>query len=126
LSGKLSGRDTTVLLDTGASTTVVDVETARAMGLGLAPLSETGGGAGAARLDLWKLDVELELEGRVVTPAEGIFAMDLSHVIAALKARGVNPPAVILGADVLIPRRAIIDFGERALYLRERIDAIAA
>ena len=46
LHGKLGGRNVPVLLDTGASKTVVDAEAARTIGLALTPLSKKGGGAG--------------------------------------------------------------------------------
>ncbi len=126
LSARVAGTVMRGILDTGASSTVVDIETARRLALPLEPLEETGGGAGAARLNLWRINAPLEIEGREIAPPKGLYAMDLSHVAKALQARGLEAPTFVLGADVLLARAAIIDYGAEALYLRERPEADAA
>ena len=126
LTGVIGGQAAAILLDTGAASTVVDAEFARALGLHMSPLLEKAGGAGSARMDLWRLDAELIVAGRTVTPAAALYAMDLSHVASALRLKGIEPPTAVLGADILIPRQAVIDYGARSLLLKEQIGALAA
>jgi Aspartyl protease len=49
----LNDRDVVVLVDTGAASTVFNLELGRALGLELRKSSHHGGGAGAARLDIY-------------------------------------------------------------------------
>ncbi len=51
--GQLNGRAVTVLIDTGAASTVFSLELAHELGLRLQKASYQGGGAGAARLDIY-------------------------------------------------------------------------
>src|SRR5262245_48072337 len=49
-AGTLAGRRVTVLVDTGADSTVVSIDVARELGLALEPLKGAGGGAGGVNL----------------------------------------------------------------------------
>jgi predicted aspartyl protease len=116
--GTLAGRPIRVLIDTGAASTVVSLALAQEMGLRLTPLGPKGGGAGAAQLDVSQLhDAELKL-GDVKPGADVLYAMDLSHVNAALALKGTTPVDVILGVDVFQKQAAVIDYGSNSLYLR--------
>jgi hypothetical protein len=48
-----------------------------------------------------------------------LLTIDLSHVNAGLKQKGVQPWVGVLGADVLWGRHAVIDYG-RSLMLLSR------
>src|SRR5262249_56802571 len=52
-AGQLNGRAVTVLIDTGAASTVFSLELARELSLTLHKAPHQGGGAGAARLDIY-------------------------------------------------------------------------
>ena len=48
-----------------------------------------------------------------------LHALDLSHVNAGLKAARVKPIVGVLGADILIGRKAMIDYGRHSLILAD-------
>ena len=116
--GMLGARPVSVLVDTGAGSTVFSLEIAREMGLALTKLELQGGGAGAAQLDVYRI-----LEARFllgdITPKVGLLlAMDLTHANQAAALRGSGPIDAVLGADVLEAHSAVIDYGSSSLYLK--------
>jgi len=121
VAGQLSGEVVDVLVDTGAASTVVDLDYCRTRGL---PVEETGlhgGGAGGVHLPIFRLSgATLELSG---TPlhADGLYALDLTHVNKGLTQKGGSSVQAILGADVLTHHRAVIDYAASALYLIRRL-----
>src|SRR4029434_6095303 len=54
-AGNFAGRPVTVLVDTGADSTLVSLDLARELGLPLEPLRGAGGGAGGVNLDIFKV-----------------------------------------------------------------------
>jgi len=89
--GNLAGRAIRVLVDTGAASTVINLAPARQLGLEVTSLGRRGGGAGGVQLEIFQpRDAELELDGAHVRP-NGLYAMDLSHVNAALAMKGATP-----------------------------------
>jgi Aspartyl protease len=108
-----------LLVDTGAASTVVSLSLARRMGLNVTSLGRTGGGAGGAQLEIFQLhETELELDGARPRPS-ALYALDLSHLNAALALKGTTPVEAILGADVLDRQKAVIDYASRWLFLRD-------
>lgn len=107
-----------MILDTGASHTVLDVERAarfgvetedrgnRATGVGLSSQSVESG-----RLD----DVEI---GPVRFDTLRVSVLDLSQVNRVLRGLGNSPVDGIIGADVLMAREAVIDYGMLNVYLK--------
>jgi hypothetical protein len=108
-----------VLIDTGAATTVVSLDLARELGLALAPLGRTGGGAGGANLDIFLVSGADLWLGDVVPRTQGLYAMDLSHVSVALAQKATSPVDAILGVDVFDAQAAVIDYGSSSLFLRD-------
>ena len=117
VAGTLSGEVVEVLVDTGAASTVVDLDYCRTRGL---PLEETGlhgGGAGGVDLPIFRLTgATLELSGTPLR-ADALYALDLTHVNRGLTQRGGSKVQAILGADVLLHHHAVIDYAASALYL---------
>ena len=103
LPGRLNGAPVRVLLDSGASRSVVDLRLARRLGLKLSDpvtVSDTGGrGVPAAELH----DLHLALEGLTLSGLQAV-ALDLKEVAEA----GRDPP-VILGRDVFLHLLVDID-----------------
>ena len=117
-AGLLSGRAVSVLIDTGAASTVVSLALAREYGLTLNKLEMTGGGAGGANLEVYHLaDATLSLAGVVPRP-RALLAMDFVHVNQALASKGEAAVDVVLGADVFEAHAAVIDYGSSSLFLR--------
>lgn len=117
--GTLAGRPVRVLIDTGAGSTVVSLALAHELGLGLISEGHTGGGAGGTKLETFKLeDASLTLDHAVPRP-KALYAMDLSHVNAALALKQAQPVDVILGVDVFERQAAVIDYGSSSLFLKD-------
>ena len=57
--------------------------------------------------------------GSVIPRTRGLFAVDLSHVNAALAQKGATPVDVILWVDVFDAQAAVIDYGTASLFLRD-------
>lgn len=115
--GRLDGRPVSVLVDTGAGSTVFSLALARELNLSLSKLSMYGGGAGAARLEVHRIEAARFAIGGVEPKLRALLAMDLSHVNEAAALRGSSPIEVVLGADVLEAHAAVIDYGSSSLYL---------
>jgi hypothetical protein len=117
--GGLAGRSIRVLVDTGAASTVISLSLTRELGLEVTSLGRQGGGAGGAQLEIFQLHgAELELDGAQVRP-NALYAMDLSHVNAALAMKGAAPVEAVLGADVFVRQKAVIDYGSSSLFLKD-------
>jgi hypothetical protein len=98
--GILAGRVVRVLIDTGAGATIVALPIAHELGLELISEGHTGGGAGGTNLETFKVkEVAFTLDYALPQP-KALYAMDLSHVNAALGLKGASAVDVILGVDV--------------------------
>ena len=116
--GRLRGRDVSVLVDTGASSTLVSLALARDLALALSLHPDKGGGAGGTEMDVFVVeDAHLELDQLAIRPRH-LLAMDLSHANAALVASGAAPIEAILGLDVFEAQGAVIDYDSGSLFLR--------
>jgi len=116
-AGQLNGRPVAVLIDTGAASTVLSLELAQELGLTLQKAPHQGGGAGAARLDVYFApDAVLQL-GALRPRSQALMAVDLTHANQALALKGQSPVDVILGADVFDAHAAVIDYGSNSLFL---------
>jgi hypothetical protein len=116
--GTLDGRPLSVLVDTGAGSTVFSLDIAREMGLALTKLEMQGGGAGSAQLDVYGIrEADFRL-GRITPKVGDLLALDLTHVNQAAALRGSGPIDAVLGADVLEAHSAVIDYGSSSLYLK--------
>jgi hypothetical protein len=117
--GTLAGRPVRVLIDTGAGSTVVSLALAQELGLKLTALGKQGGGAGGTQLDIYELEENsLRLDHATPRP-KVLYAIDLSHVNAALAMKGATPVEVILGVDVFEKQAAVIDYGSSSLCLKD-------
>jgi hypothetical protein len=117
--GTLAGRPVRVLVDTGASSTVVSFALAQELGLKLTSLGRKGGGAGGTQIEIFQLENNsLSLDHAHPKP-NALYAMDLSHVNGALALKGASPVDVILGVDVFEKQAAVIDYGSSSLFLKD-------
>ena len=117
-AGSLNGQPIAMLVDTGASTTVMDLGYCRNRGIPLNNTARMGGGAGGMSLALYTLDgATLEIDGHPI-PSADIYVMDMSHVNQGLTAKGADPIQAVIGADILRRHHAVIDYAELALFLK--------
>lgn len=123
----IDGIDAIFFLDTGAANTVIDSGFAITSNLELADTDMIGGGVGTSELGLHKISVKNFIAGNCRLKNFELYAADFKHVIESLRKKGITDPIHgVLGADVLIPYKAIIDYGDQKLYLKMRKRKVAA
>src|SRR6185437_7005412 len=86
LVGHIDGRPIDIVLDTGASKTLVELTYCRSEGIAVSDTGLPGHGGNVYTLG----DVRLTLEGLPVR-TDGIFALDMSSTNQRLMMRGVDP-----------------------------------
>lgn len=120
---KYDERPLRLILDTGASSTVIDIAAAAALQLPMEPLPLLGGGVGTTQATVYQLPAaELQL-GSLILKDKTLFAMDIQHVNQALAARAAERVDGVFGSDLLHSYRAIIDYQHRCLYLAAENEA---
>lgn len=116
-AGTLNGRPVAVLVDSGASCTVVALAVVQALGLRSEWLDCGAVGAGGP-LDQYRIDgADLRL-GSFVPRLAGPIGLDFEAVNAPLRAQGSAEVDVILGVDVFDAHAAVIDYASQSLFLK--------
>lgn len=118
LEAAVNGQPARLLLDTGASHTVLATPSAVRLGLQTTASAERAGGVGAADHATETAVVDELRLGAVRLRAVAVWTFDLEHVNCALAARGGAPIDGAVGGDVLRPAEAVIDYARATLYLR--------
>lgn len=117
VDGAIEGNPISILVDTGASSTVLHRATAEKLGITGTVADFSGGGVGNAEMEVITLgELDLTIAGQCVRDVQA-YAMDLSNVGTALSQFGVGQPDMVLGTDVLIARSAVIDYGAGEIRL---------
>ncbi len=78
--GFLNDHSISVLVDTGAASTIFSLALARELNLQMTKLAISGGGAGAAKLDVFQIHEARFVIGNISPTVHGLLAMDLTHV----------------------------------------------
>jgi hypothetical protein len=107
-----------LLLDTGASRTVLHGGTADLIGLSSKKESNCGGGLATTKAAVSSCVLDKLILGTIEFKLFKIHVMDFSHPISGIKARGGNRIDGVIGADILGPKSAIIDYENEKLYLK--------
>lgn len=115
---KINGVKGRFILDTGASNSCVDFETATQFKLKVEESDIKAAGAGATDMKTQtseknKLSIGTWKKDKVV-----LVLFSLTHVNSALTAHNSNPVDGIIGADILKKGKAIIDYEKKYLYLK--------
>jgi len=106
------------ILDTGASNSCVGFESIEKFHL-IAKKSKTkAAGAGATGMFTQQSSDNLIQLGRWKTSTLELVIFDLSHVNLALVQHKAKPVDGIIGADILLQGKAIIDYYNHCLYLK--------
>ena len=118
IKAKINNIKGTFILDTGASNSCVGFEGIENFEL-LAENSETkAAGAGATGI-LTQLSKRNKLQlGRWKSSVINLVVFDMSHVNEALVSYKTKPVNGIIGADILLQGKAIIDYANCYLYLK--------
>lgn len=119
VSGAINGVKGNFILDTGASNTCIGFHDVEYFKMDTAHSKTKAAGAGA--IDMLTHDSsgnEIRL-GRWKKKDSSIVVFDLTHVNQALGQYKMKTVHGIIGADILISGKAIIDYGQNFLYLKQ-------
>ena len=106
------------ILDTGASNSCVDFENVPFFKLNASDSPTKAAGAGAIGM-LTQLANKNNIQiGKWTFDDFNLVVFDLSHVNAALIEHKAKPVKGIIGADILLQGKAIIDYRDSILYLK--------
>lgn len=106
------------ILDTGASNSCVGFESIEKFLLATEKSATQAAGAGATGM-FTQLSKNNQLQlGRWKEPDFSLVVFDLTHVNMALTQHKAKPVDGIIGADVLLQGKAIIDYYNHCLYLK--------
>jgi len=118
IKAKINGVQGNFILDTGASNSCVGFESIEHFTLTAGKSKTKAAGAGATGMFTQVAkDNSLQL-GRWKTHDLHLVIFDLSHVNEALQQYKAKPVHGIIGADILLEGKAIIDYFNHCLYLQ--------
>lgn len=119
LGAHLDGKAIDIVLDTGATNTIVDLSYCRSEGIAVSDTGQLGSGVRGAAVSVHTLgDIQLTLEGLPVR-CNGILAIDMSDTNERRKMKGIDPIRAVLGQDVLRNHQAVIDYATLSLFLKK-------
>ena len=118
VKAKINGIEGNFILDTVASNSCVDFAGIEHFELAAADSDTRAAGAGGTGM-LTQTSLKNTLKmGRWKTKSFGLVIFDMSHVNEALRQYKAKPVHGIIGADILIKGKAIIDYHNFCFYLR--------
>jgi predicted aspartyl protease len=117
LKARINGCKGVFILDTGASNSCVGLESVEKFELNATHSSTKAAGAGAVNMTTQLASDNLLQLGRWKATNFSFIVFDLTHVNQALKQYKTKAVDGIIGADVLLEGKAIIDYHHQYLYL---------
>jgi len=118
LEVELNGVKGKFILDTGASTTVLESNRKDKFNLMIESTDEEAAGAGGAGMQMETSDGNNLKIGDTEFDNFQIYLMSLDHVNQAFSSYGVEEVDGVIGADVLTFKDGIIDYSNLVLYLK--------
>lgn len=118
VNASINGVKGKFILDTGASNSCVDFLDVAQFKLTAEHSKTRAAGAGATGMFTQIAQDNVLKIGRWQYKSFSLIVFDMSHVNAALKEHKAQPVKGILGADVLLEGKAIIDYANRFIYLK--------
>jgi predicted aspartyl protease len=118
IKAKINGVKGNFILDTGASNSCVGFESIEHFTLDAKKSKTKASGAGATGMFTQIASDNLLQLGKWKNSSFDIVIFDLSHVNEALGIHKVKPVHGIIGADILMKGKGIIDYFNHYLYLR--------
>ena len=118
ITAKINGIQGRFILDTGASNTCIGLDKIDFFNLTSKESKVKAAGAGASEMET-KISTKNKIQiGDWKLKKLKIILFDLIHVNEALIAHKALPVDGIIGADILIKGKAIIDYSKRCVYLK--------
>ncbi|NMH24960.1 retropepsin-like aspartic protease [Flavobacterium solisilvae] len=118
IKAKINGVTGNFILDTGASNSCVGFESIELFNLKAGKSKTKAAGAGATGMFTQIAKNNSLKIGRWKTEDFHLIIFDMSHVNDALKQYKAKPVQGIIGADVLLEGKAIIDYANHCFYLK--------
>ena len=118
IKAKINGVSGNFILDTGASNSCVGFESIERFELNAKKSKTKASGAGGTGMKTQISGQNILQLGSWKNQDFSIVIFDLSHVNEALKSFKAKPVHGIIGADVLLEGKAIIDYYNHYLYLK--------
>jgi predicted aspartyl protease len=119
ISAKAGRKKVRLLLDTGASKTVFDLEQIAEISGKKNEIHKTESvGLGASKVETSLFNLSSLSIGEIKLKNPEIAILDISHVNMAYQAAGIPQIQGILGSDILMKTKAIIDYGKLKLKLK--------
>lgn len=118
IKAKINGIEGNFILDTGASNSCVGFEAIAHFELSATDSDTKAAGAGGTGM-LTQTSLKNKLKiGRWNCKNFGLVIFDMSHVNEALRQYKAKPVHGIIGADILMKGKAIIDYYNHCVYLK--------
>jgi len=118
IKATINGVKGNFILDTGASNSCVGFESIEPFALVAKKSKTMASSAGATGMFMQQSSNNKMQLGRWKTATLDLVIFDLSHVNQALQEHKAKPVDGIIGADVLLQGKAIIDYYNHCLYLK--------
>ena len=118
IKAKINGVTGNFILDTGASTSCVGFESIQLFNLEAGKSKTKAAGAGATGMFTQIAKNNFLKIGRGKTEEFHLIIFDMTHVNDALKQYKAKPVQGIIGADILLEGKAIIDYANHCFYLK--------
>lgn len=123
MDATVSGKRVKMLLDTGASRTVLDKDTLMRLheGIEMEVNQDMAAGLGSAEIENFITLVDLEMGGpkSLLIPQWQVGVLDLSIVNESYSRIGMQAIAGVIGSDILVTYGAVVDYKKKKLYLEE-------
>lgn len=118
IKGKINGVDGNFILDTGASNSCVGFDAIDHFNLAATDSETKAAGAGGTGMLTQTSHNNILKLGLWATKDLNLVIFDMAHVNEALRQFKVKPVHGIIGADILLNGKGIIDYYNYCLYLR--------
>lgn len=119
LTAKINEVKGNFILDTGAGKTVIEKQQKEKFKLTSKELNETAVGAGGANLAIQNSKNNSFTLGDLLLTNMEFILMSLDHVNVAFEQMGMEKIDGVIGADILTNQKAIIDYVNLIIYLKE-------
>lgn len=119
VSAFINGQLANVLIDTGASQTVLDKNRIHIFSLQTEfELSDQlSKGLGTSEMESYRFSVEQFILGDLVLEELDVILLDLKHVNGSYHQLGLTAIDMVLGGDILLRYSAVLDYGKMELTL---------
>lgn len=120
VNGSFNGKRAKLMIDTGAFGTLMHQRFVRQMKIPVRKTPFSSAGVNFKRRGVQLATISRFSVGSVDMRSKEVGVIDLEGLVRTPLLNGTPPVAGLLGSEILARHNAIIDFGSRTLYLKER------